>query len=185
MIHSIVWRRIDKPGHEYCLLREAENGYRMSGVAILTNDKAPHCVEYEVQVDGLWRTLRSRISEHGGSDRIDFDIRCVENIWTINGVEVPAVAGCGDIDFGFSPATNFLAIRRLGLQPGQSAPVRSAWVRFPEFTLEPLEQKYTRIDAKTYRYESDGGRFSRDIKVSDDGFVLEYPGLWVAESAAR
>ncbi len=185
MIHSIVWRRIDKPGHEYCLLREAENGYRMSGVAIVTNEKRPHCVEYEVQCDALWRTLRCRISEHGGSDRIDYDIRREEGAWTLNGVEVPTVAFCQDIDFGFSPATNLLSIRRLKLEAGQNAVVRAAWVRFPEFTLEPLEQTYTRVDATTYRYESDNGRFKKDLRVSEDGFVLDYPGMWIAESAAR
>ena len=131
------------------------------------------------------RTLRCRISEHGGSDRIDFDIRREDDAWMLNGVEVPGVAFCQDIDFGFSPATNLLAIRRLGLAAGQNAVVRAAWVRFPEFSLEPLEQSYTRLDATTYRYESDAGRFKRDLKVSEDGFVLDYPGLWVAESAAR
>jgi hypothetical protein len=157
----------------------------MSGVAIVTNDKAPHCVEYEVQCDPQWRTVRCRISEHGGSDRTDFDIRHDEKGWTLNGVEVPSVSFCQDIDFGFSPATNLLAIRRLKLAAGQNAMVRAAWVRFPDFNLEPLEQSYTRIDANTYRYESDNGRFKKDLKVTEDGFVIEYPGLWVAESAAR
>ena len=41
------------------------------------------------------------------------------------------------------------------------------------------------MDATTYRYESDNGRFKKDLKVTQDGFVIDYPGLWVAESAAR
>jgi hypothetical protein len=184
MIKSIVWRRIDKPGHEYCLLTESEAGNRMSGVSIVSNDGVPHCIEYEVQCDPYWNTLRCRISEHGDTGRIDFDVRRETHGWTLNGVEVTGVMNCGDIDLGFSPATNLLPIRRLKLEIGGSAVVRAAWVRFPDFTLEPLEQTYTRVDADTYRYESDNGRFKRDLKVNEAGFVVDYPDMWVAESVA-
>ena len=57
-------------------------------------------------------------------------------------------------------------------------------MRFPDFTLEPLEQTYTRLDADTYRYESDNGRFKRELKVNETGFVLDYPDMWTAESVA-
>ncbi len=33
-------------------------------------------------------------------------------IWRVNDAAVPAVAGCIDLDLGFSPATNLLPIRR-------------------------------------------------------------------------
>lgn len=49
----------------------------------------------------------------------------------LNGVDCPAVAGCTDIDLGFSPSTNLLPIRRLSLEVGDTgqshsgvAPVR-------------------------------------------------------------
>src|SRR5438132_1248052 len=79
--------------------------------------------------------------------------------WRLNGTECPAVAGCIDVDLNWSPSTNLLPICRLGLAPGQEAGVRAAWLRFPSFTLEPLEQRYRRLDAATYRYESGGGAF--------------------------
>ena len=107
----------------------------------------------------------------------------------MNGVDVPAVSGSEDIDLGFSPSTNLLPIRRLALKVGEHAAVRAAWVRFPELTLELLEQSYTRIASDCYRYESaggsdGGGAFQRDLKVDENGFVLEYPDLWYAESHA-
>ena len=72
----------------------------------------------------------------------------------------PAVAGCVDLDLNFSPSTNLLPIRRLNLSVGQEAAVRAAWLRFPSFILEPLEQLYRRVDATTYRYESAGAGLS-------------------------
>jgi hypothetical protein len=180
--HAIVWRRIDKPGHEYCRLQQVDGGARLTGVAVLSSDNAPHCVEYEIHCDTSWRTLRCRLAENSTSVRTDWEIRREGEQWLMNGVEVPAVAGCEDIDLGFSPATNLLPIRRLNLKVGETAGVRAAWVRFPEFSLELLVQSYTRVSEDVYRYESAGGKFTRELKVDENGFVLEYPDIWQAES---
>ena len=75
-----------------------------------------------------------------------------------------------------------MPIRRLALKVGESAQVNAAWVRFPDFTLELLEQTYTRLGENSYRYESGGGKFRCDLKVDASGLVLDYPGLWSAES---
>jgi hypothetical protein len=104
--------------------------------------------------------------------------------WWLNQVEQPTVTECTDIDLNFSPSTNLLPIRRLGLAVGGAAEVRAAWLRFPSFTLEPLPQIYRRLDADTYRYESAGGQFVADLKVSTSGFVIDYPGIWQAEAAS-
>jgi uncharacterized protein len=81
----------------------------------------------------------------------------------------------------FSPSTNLLPIRRLSLAGGESVEVTAAWLRFPSFGLEPLRQTYRRIGETTYRYESAGGSFVRDIQVADSGLVVTYPGFWAAE----
>jgi hypothetical protein len=78
-----------------------------------------------------------------------------------------------------------LPIRRLNLKPGSAASVRAAWLRFPDFTLAPLEQVYTRESAHRYRYESGGGKFSAALDVNPDGLVLQYGDLWVAETVFR
>lgn len=90
------------------------------------------------------------------------------------------MAGCIDLDLNFSPSTNLLPIRRLGLAVGQEAAARAAWLRFPSFTLEPLDQRYRRIDAATYRYESAGG-FAADLAVDAAGVVTRYPGFCEVE----
>ena len=92
------------------------------------------------------------------------------------------IQGAIDVDLGFTPSTNLLPIRRLNLQIGESREVRAAWVKFPDLTLEPLDQKYTRLQADKYLYESAGGKFRRELTVDDYGFVLEYPDFWKAET---
>jgi len=67
--------------------------------------------------------------------------------------------------------------------PRCGAAVRAAWLRFPSFELELLEQVYHRVDEHTYRYESAGGSFVAMIQTDASGFVTEYPGFWSAEAA--
>ncbi len=93
--------------------------------------------------------------------------------------------GCIDLDLNFSPSTNLLPIRRLNLPIGQEAAVRAAWLRFPSFSLEPLEQRYRRVDAAVYRYESAGGKFVTQLDVNASGFVTRYPGFWEADASAE
>ena len=182
MRHTVIWRRIDKPGHEYCRLVESPTGARMSGIALLSHEKVPAYIGYDVECDVMWHTLRCSVKASIGEERQDLDIRRQGKRWMVNGMDVPEVSGAEDIDLGFSPATNLIPIRRLALKAGESAVVQAAWVRFPEFSLELLEQSYARLDDDTYRYESGGGKFRRDLKVDASGLVLDYPELWSAES---
>ena len=101
--------------------------------------------------------------------------------WTIDGQACPEVSGCADVDLSFTPATNLLPIRRLALGIGARAAVRSAWLRFPALTLEPLDQVYERVGNSQYHYESDHGSFTATLDVSATGLVTRYSGLWEEE----
>jgi uncharacterized protein len=178
---AIVWRRTDKPGHEFCNLVQSGGRPRLTGVAVFSNDGTPCCVQYTIECDYRWRTLFCRVTGYVGIEAVTLDIRRDGRRWLMNALEVPEVAGSEDIDLGFSPSTNLLPIRRLALKVGEHATVRAAWVRFPELTLELPEQAYTRISLDCYSYESAGGEFRRGLKTDENGFVVEYPNIWYAE----
>lgn len=180
---TTFWRRIDWPGHEAARLSPDGAGWNLTGTAVFATEDQPCCLNYSVRTDAGWRTLAGRVAGWIGSASIDVAVAVVAGAWTLNGVEVPAVRGCIDLDLNFSPATNLLPIRRLGLAVGSQAPVRAAWLRFPCFTLEPLDQVYHRTGEATYRYTSAGGAFVADLRVGEAGFVTEYPGLWQAEQS--
>lgn len=117
-----------------------------------------------------------------GATTVSLEVaRNAKGAWTVGGAPATNLNGCDDIDLGFTPATNLLPIRKLGLAVGATAAVRAAWVRFPELTTEVLDQVYTRIAPDQYLYESAGGSFHRELRVHDTGFVLDYPGLWRVE----
>lgn len=147
------------------------------------HEQQPCCLNYNVVSAPDWKSVRATVSGWLGNELLELEIVVDADLkWRINGVEKPAVAGCIDVDLNFTPATNLLPIRRLNLAIDEAAEVKAAWLRFPDFELEPLSQVYKRLDEFTYHYESNGGSFVSQLQVNAVGFVTDYAGLWQAES---
>jgi hypothetical protein len=182
---AILWRRLDLPGHDAATIESIGDGWRVSGVALVVESALPCRVEYNVTCDLRWVTRHCSLRGYVGARPVALDIvRSASGNWTVNGVDAPGLQECTDIDLGFTPATNLLPIRRLKLEVGHRAIVRAAWIRFPEFTAEVLDQVYTRQAGDRYLYESDMGAFRRELRVDPFGCVVEYPGLWSVEASA-
>ena len=182
MRQTILWRGIDRAGHDYCSVDNEQDRWFLSGVAVFLHDDQPCRLEYEVQCDSAWNTLLAKVSGWVGDTRTDIEITSAPNRgWFINGAEQPSVSGCIDVDLNFTPATNLLPIRRLDLPVGREAKVSAAWLRFPDFELERLEQVYRRLDDRTYHYESGGGEFVTQLTINQFGLVTRYPESWEEE----
>jgi hypothetical protein len=159
-----------------------ESSRHLLGTAVFAHCGQPCRLDYTVVCDAMWQTTSATVQGWVGGRSIAIAISVdATRRWWVNGTECLTVMGSIDIDLNFSPSTNLLSIRRLGLAIGQQAQVRAAWLRFPSFTLEPLEQLYRRLGATTYRYESAGGQFTTDLEVNASGFVTLYPNLAQAE----
>jgi hypothetical protein len=183
---SILWRGIVFPGHEACRLVSKESGWQLEGTAVFSQEGQICRLDYQILCDLAWQTVSAKVEGWLGTAVIDIRIKANEyGHWWLNDVERSEVIGCTDIDLNFSPCTNLLPIRRLGLAIGQAAEVRAAWLRFPGFELEPLSQLYRRLDETTYHYESAGGQFVAELKVNRAGFVVDYGGLWQAETISQ
>lgn len=169
----VVWRRLDIPGHDACRIV----GQTLEGSAVLA--EPPAALWYRVVCDAAWRTRSARVTGWIGARDVDVTIEVREGRWFLGDVPQPQADGCIDVDLNFSPSTNTLPIRRLRLAIDESAEVRAAWLRFPELTLERLDQTYIRTGGRTWQYTS--GDFTADLEVDGEGLVLEYAGLWIRE----
>lgn len=179
----ILWQRLDIPGLEWCEIRRAPDGIQVGGIALVANAGIPYRIQYAIEIDPAGRTRRA-VVRPTGTPKGELELRADEGgRWLENGVAVPALAGCLDVDLGFSPMTNSLPIWRLRLAPGDTREIRAAWVRFPEFTVEVLRQTYERTAASTYVYRSDG--FEAILRVDADGIVEEYGSYWRAVARQR
>jgi uncharacterized protein len=182
---TILWRRLDRPGHESARLASAGSGWQLAGSAVFAHEGEACRLDYAVLCDSSWRTLSASVTGWIGSAAVELAVSVdATGHWQLGGSDCPGVAGCVDIDLNWSPSTNLLPIRRLALAPGQEADVRAAWLRFPSLVLEPLEQRYRRLDERTYRYESAGGSFVAELEVNAAGLVVHYPGFARADAGA-
>jgi hypothetical protein len=183
---TILWRGIVLPGHEFCQIYSQTLSWHLDGTAVFTHEHQACRLNYKILCDETWHTRNVKVEGWLGKTRIDVQLRVDHGLhWWLNEIEVPDVMGCIDIDLNFSPSTNLIPIRRMNLAIGEAAEITAAWLRFPSFSLVPLPQRYHRSEDTVYRYESGGGKFVADLRVNRTGFVIDYPGIWQAETASE
>lgn len=138
-------------------------------------------LRYAVAADSMLRTRHALVTGHAGTQPVRADIRRgTGGQWTLGGREQPHLSGCIDVDLAFTPATNLLPLRLLGLRPGQAAPAPAAWLELDPPGLSVLAQCYRRISRCKYSYEAAAFGYRETLRVSRAGLVLHYPGLFEA-----
>jgi hypothetical protein len=171
------WRRLDVPA-----LEEFEDDGRAFRGRVQVDEAVPWSAEYRIAFDGGWGTLESEVSvQRAGRTRRLQLRREPSGLWLADDCEVEGCSGALDVDLGVTPSTNTSAIRRLGLAAGASAELTATWVRFPDLTVQPLPQRYTRLDERTYLYESFRNGvvvFRARLEVDGTGLVERYEGLF-------
>jgi hypothetical protein len=181
----VLWRRLEEAGLDTVQLLPVPDGWRVSGATVFVYQGQPWYLEYGVQCDMTWRTRSAHVRGWAGESPIGHVIAVDhKRRWRWNGVERPELFGCIDVDLGLTPATNTLPLRRLELAVGSTAGVSAAWLSFPEFTLQRLEQRYTRVSEDSYHYESETA-FTTTIKVDPQSLVVSYPPFWARVEAAH
>ena len=174
-----LWQWLQGAGLErFEFLRAADEWILRGTILTLAHDAAVEA-RYEITCDHSFRTKAANVSVRDAAGERKLRITAQDGRWFENGVENRTVTGAIDIDLGWSPSTNTLPIRRLGLEIGRtSGEFIAAWVRFPELTLQPLSQEYRRLGDRKYRYSSRRGGFIAELLVDDHDLVLDYEGFW-------
>ncbi len=180
---TILWRRIDSPGHDACGLWVLNGGWRLAGTAVFRLEERACHLRYEVDCDLSWRTRYATVTGWIGRKSVDLAIVALPGEgWTFNGVKKRAVAGLVDVDLGFTPATNLIQLRRLALEVGQEAEAPAVYLHFPELKVGRLDHWYRRVAADRYDYKAPVFDYAAVLQVSDAGFVTHYPELWELEA---
>jgi hypothetical protein len=180
-----LWRKVDRPGHDSCRLFKLANGWRLTGAAVFRDAGRPCHLQYDVATDKAWKTRSVKVSGYIGKKAFDVRVESARDAhWKLNGVLVKSVTGCVDVDLGFTPATNLIALRRLALKVGQRAEAPAAYLQFPEMRLVLLPQSYLRTGRTEYEYEAPTVGYSGRLRVSPGGAVSRYPGLFELVASA-
>jgi hypothetical protein len=181
-----MWQSLAWPGMEHLDLLTGPGGIEADGI-VLAMDEAPLRLAYRLRCDPDWVTRRLTVEAAGSPTGVDL-VSDGAGRWS-DGAGRPRddLDGCIDVDIAATPFTNTLPIRRLGLRPGEVRDLRMAYVTVPGLAAHAADQRYTCLELTSaggvYRYES--GSFEAEIRVDEDGFVVDYPGLWRRVEAAE
>jgi uncharacterized protein len=184
--HHVLFHCSLLSSSEHACLREREDGYTLQGVLALPLGRVPCHIDYTVAVDHHWRAsdARATVATPSGVREIVLRSHHADG-WELDGVSAPHLQNCHDIDLGWTPATNTIPIRRLGLGIGETATITAAWMRFPELDVVVSEQRYTRLGNDHWQYRS--GPFDFEL-VTDpsSGLVVKYgDDLWRASAISH
>ena len=173
-----IWTRLDRPGRDTAVLRPQAGGWMLEGAAAFDHERGPTTVAYRMEVDDRWEATRGTVSGFVGGQAVHHEILHGDVGWRLDGVRIESLNDLVDLDYGFTPATNVLQLKRIRLSLGQKADVPAAWFDLDSVSLIELPQTYERRGDASYWYEAPTVPYRALLEVAPNGFVRFYPGLW-------
>lgn len=174
---SILWSTIDGTGLERAVFEFGPDGTRLSGTTLLAFDGAPFEIRWSVITapDGATVTVGAHLQGAATNRHLSLGSDGA-GVWNTGDEPVMEFFGATDVDLGWTPATNTLAIRRLALDVGESGEASVVRIQFPERDIDRVTQRYTRLAVDRYEYQSGG--VTAELTVDEHGIVTEYPDGW-------
>lgn len=181
-----AWRNLDaRAGFEVVFLRREHDLYHLDGYSTAVQEGVGWGIRYALTIDEDWVTRTAHVV--GQSVQGEHEVRLEgdgRGRWRVNGVPMPLLNGCLDVDLEASVCTNAFPVRRLGLRVGEQADAPAAYVRAPTLRVERLEQSYARLEGDgdenaRYDYVAPAFDFRTVLLFDQCGFVLDYPGIAV------
>lgn len=174
---TLTWQPASGRGFERAEVTLGPEGLVAVG-HVIGHDPDPFEVTYHIETDSGWRTRFVSVVEAQTGASVELRVSA-DGTWTdCEGRILHHLAAAVDVDISATPLSNTLPVRRLALEVGESADIVTAYVEVPGLRVVADPQRYTRLLPAVYRYESLDSDFQRDVVVDEDGFVLDYPGLF-------
>lgn len=182
---KVLWRRMDVEGMDACCFDFFDDGYRLTGTALYRERDEPAKLEYAVLCNADWSSRSAKVTGWIGSTKREFNLSCdPDGRWSCDNETIQGVHGLLDIDLGFTPATNTIAIRRLHLDVGAEVETTAIWLDIQDWSFKPLPQVYRRVSETEFAYRSPSHNYSVHLEADDFGIILNYPELWTVVSEA-
>ncbi|MGM9482956.1 putative glycolipid-binding domain-containing protein [Roseateles sp. NT4] len=122
-----------------------------------------------------WLEARKCEATHALSLRVDE----VGRWYDASDLHLLDLDGCVDIDIWPTPLTDSFPLWRAKLQVGQRREFHMASVSAPKLSVQAKAQAYTRLADRRYCFERlDESGFRAELALDQDGFVIDYPGLF-------
>jgi hypothetical protein len=173
----IVWNSLVDNTTE--LLTIHDNGEKnVSGLLVGVADDRPVGLSYRLKIDSNWCVNEVSLTCNGGDSFESYFIKRAGKWFDKDHKHLKDFDGADDVDITLTPFTNTLPINRIRLQAAESKEILVIYFDLTELKVYPARQRYTNLGNNNYRFEHLDTGFMAIIEVDDDGFVVEYPGLF-------
>lgn len=181
MQRTIVWKGLDNDTSETCAVNFTGGGIVVRSEIRGWINGAAVMAEYVMKLDNQWQVRHIELlTEANGIDTNYKMARSSDGEWTDdNGELLPEFEGCQYVDISLTPFTNTLPINGLYLKDdGETKQIDVVYFDVMANSARRDTQQYTKLHSLKYRFENDGGSFSAEIDVDEQGFVTDYPELF-------
>lgn len=178
-MQPVMWEATKWPAIEYFSLKDKGEHRIAAGHINGIFEGTPFSVQYEIELLPDWRISHFHIRANGQDERSLKLTHDLNGHWfDKDGNHIEAFDGCMDIDISLTPFTNTLPIKRLTFESGEAKELDMLYIRLPEFELQQIKQRYTRLGERSYLYENMHNTFSATLPFDDNGVVTDYPGIF-------
>lgn len=174
----IVWQALSWPStvvHTHTVNEDIHDHGLAAGK---TDSGIPFAIEYD-----MWLTANWDIKEVSIKSLLDKRIIKIvhkgDQWYDCEGKHLAEFEGVELVDISISPFTNTLPIKRLRFEGKKPQKVDIIYFDENRFSLSRLQQIYSQIDERTYRYQDTVlPDFMSDIVVDSDGLVVNFQDMF-------
>ncbi|MCD6063500.1 MAG: hypothetical protein K0R82_1411 [Flavipsychrobacter sp.] len=178
MYTGVLWASKEYQSTENCIISVSDKGVETHSVIVGASGNLPFCAEYLIKTNADWETCYCQLSLQINGNTKTVLVQKEKDGWLQDGKLVSAFDGCMDVDIPITPFTNTLPVNRCKMAINESCPIKVVYFDILNGSVRALQQKYTRVSDRRFRYENVPNDFEATITVDNAGLVIEYPGLF-------
>jgi len=183
---NILWTGREYYSLENCLVTTKSSGTSIRSTIIGLYEEKIYQADYHIQTNASWVTVFVEIScRHNNKLQHIILESDGKGNWKENGKNTPRLNGCTDVDIPLTPFTNTLPIKRLKLLPGAIREIDVVYCDLLAEQINPVRQQYTCRTPERYHYQNVPNDFEATITIDQDGFVIDYPSLFIRTAYMR
>lgn len=168
--YTARWRTWDHAHLETLVLRWENEGWTATG------EVGREAVTYVVRLSATWQVRQFLLFRDLDQPDLWLGTDGGGRWGEVNGAHRPDLDGCTDIDLACTPFTRTLPIRRLQLDVGDAAEVRTARVDVDTLGVMPVTQRFRRVQQRRFEFTEHDVEYSFDI--DEFGLVNDDPGRY-------
>ena len=175
---NIIWTGKLHHSIENCILTKTAVGYEITSTIIGDYKNQIYKVDYQIKTNKNWETTFVTLQTRFDNSNESLVLEKEEEKWLLNNKPNDELRNVFDIDISLTPFTNTLPINRLQLKDNEPHVLEVIYFDILEKEIKPVKQIYTRLDPHRYIYENYDKSFKAEIKIDEQGLVVEYPKLF-------